>query len=177
MCIFEYLWKNAFTPSLTLPPSDFCMFESPNESYSASHCNFKQSERTDGIICVIRSTFTNFIGEYRCGGAIRIVNYGFKCNAVSFNDCVTKSCGGGAIYIKNSLSLDNNFDDAQHFSQGLQNAVRRWNLRLLRIWLEWSANHRIEFFEERWNWNRQKWRKQEHVWWKSLVFDFEKLVY
>lgn len=85
-------------------------FENSEPEVINDRCSYNGNGRdTTLFVDVIKTKFVGF-HQTQSGGALHITNCGVKCKNAQFRDCQANPGGGGAIYIKNTISLSNNVD-------------------------------------------------------------------
>lgn len=97
-----------FSPSIIpelLDPT--CGFWESGEFNVYNDCDFINNDNKLVYINVLSSNFTNYVKKDDDGGAIHLINCGIHCNETVFVDCVSSFGGGGAIYINNTLDMQN----------------------------------------------------------------------
>ncbi|KAK8837216.1 hypothetical protein M9Y10_036645 [Tritrichomonas musculus] len=89
----------------TLP---FIFNESNYENRERCKFNVNEDNKTSVVILIINvAKFDNYIEDTENGGAVYLLNCGIDVNAITFDSCQSTSGGGGAMYIKNKMDLDN----------------------------------------------------------------------
>ena len=104
----QFTESQNFSPSAEpIPENPECLYYDEGSLILLNRCNFSIDEEKLIYIYVILNNFTNFRHDGN-GCAIHLINCGIHCNNTVFIDCVSSSGGGGAIYINNSFSIENN---------------------------------------------------------------------